>query len=188
MLCKQRRLVWILHQNFSAVCRGEAAVVHFQPLCFFSSHPLHSDTKLLIRKSVVSLTSFHLACALPAARVVSPDFSSILRWTKSSKSVQRVGMVLRSAQHGLVVSFCICSTKFPMGWNWGSPTWKNLTELIWFPGCKQCWTLLCAENWSIGFDFYWDLINCCLSLVAVFWGIFCSEVALSMGWVLFSTS
>lgn len=43
-----------------------------------------------------------LACALPAARVVSRDFSSILRWTKT---VQHVGMVLWSAQHGLVVSF-----------------------------------------------------------------------------------
>lgn len=61
MLCKQIRFVWILHQNFSAGCRGETGVLPFQ------SHLLHVDAELLILRST-ALTGFCQACALAAVR------------------------------------------------------------------------------------------------------------------------
>lgn len=114
-----------LHQNFSAGCSGEARVLPFR------SHLLHVDPKLPLLRSTVSLSGFCQACALAAARAEPPNFSSILR--------QNMRMVPWSRQHGLVVSFAsVCSTRFPHG--------KNLMELIWVPGCKQCWALLYLED------------------------------------------
>lgn len=68
------------------------------------------------------------------------------------------------------------SPDFPMGWNLGSPNWNNLMELIWVPGCKQCWTPLRTENFVL-----WFLLGLWTGSSLT---LFCSEVALSVDWVL----